>query len=327
MTTFADGVFQYGGQPVGALPFTGQAWFVKPNTGSDSYSGKKPNRAFATLSKALSASTADNGDVVYFIAESASAASCTDYLSAALDWNKDGVHLVGVNAGNALGQRSRIAPLVSVATIEDLFTVSADGCLIANILVYDGDVTASTATAPRAVVVSGERNHFVNCQFSLGGDAAGANSLDVAGARALSVTGGENLFENCYLGLDTLLKATQEAEVDLATGARNIFRKCMFATYTSNASMVLVSVAASVDRFAFFDECSFYAAANITSATAPNGAFNAVANNGLVLLKNPFIAGITDITAADNTYIKVLGFLGTTANANLTGLAQSVDAA
>jgi len=327
MTTFGDGVYQFGGMPVGGLFFPGQAWFVRPTNGSDGYSGKKPSRAFATLAAALDAATADNGDVVYFIAESASAASCTDYQSAALDWNKDGVHLIGINAGNALGQRSRIAPAVATADIEDLFTVSADGCLIANILVYDGDVTASTATAPRAVVVSGERNHFVNCQFSLGGDAAGANSLDVAGARALSVTGGENLFEDCYFGLDTLLKATQEAEVDLATGARNIFRKCMFATYTSNTSMVLVSVAASVDRFAMFDDCIFYAAANITSAAAPLGAFNAVANNGLVLLKNPYIAGIADIAAADNTYIKVLGFLGTTANANLTGLAQSVDAA
>src|SRR3970040_754976 len=105
MRTFADGVFQYGGQPVGALPFTGQAWFVKPNTGSDSYSGKKPNRAFATLAAALAAATADNGDVVYFIAESNTAASTTDYQSEALDWNKDGVHLIGVNAAPAIGQR------------------------------------------------------------------------------------------------------------------------------------------------------------------------------------------------------------------------------
>lgn len=326
MTTVSDGLYQYGGMPVGGVFSPGQAWFVRPTTGSDGYSGKKPDRAFATLAAALDAATADNGDVVYFIAESASAASCTDYLTEALDWNKDGVHLIGINAGNALGQRSRIAPLVSVATIEDLFTVSADGCLIANILVFHGDVTVSTATAPRAVVVSGERNHFVNCQFSVGGDGAGANSLDVAGARALSVTGGENLFEKCYLGLDTLLKGTQEAEVDFATGARNILRKCIFATYTSNTAMNLISVAASVDRFVLFDDPLFYAAANITSAAAPTGVFNAVANNGVVLVRNPMVSGCTQIATADNAYIKVLGYNGL-ATGNLIGISQGVDAA
>jgi len=327
MTAFKDGLFQYGGMPVGGFFSPGTAYFVRPTTGSDGYSGKRPDRAFATLAAALDAATADKGDVVYFIAESNTAASTTDFQSAALDWNKDGVHLIGINAGNAIGQRSRIAPLASVATIEDLFTVSADGCYIANLLVYHGDVTVSTATSPRAVVVSGQRNHIVNCQFSRGGDSAGADSLDTAGARSLHVSGAENLFENCYIGLDTLIRATQTTEASLATGARNIFRKTMFATYTSNTSMTLVDVAADVDRFASFEDCTFYAAANITDAAAPLGVFNAVANNGLVLLNNPFVVGCADIAAADNNYIKVLGNLGyAVAAGNLVGLAQSVDA-
>jgi len=326
MPGFSDGVYSTLGRPVGGLFATGNVYFVKPYSGSDYNSGKSPHRALKTLSAALDKATADNGDVVYLIAESNTAANTTDYQTEALDWNKDGVHLVGVNSNSFLGQRSRIATESATLDIEDLFTVSADNCYIANIEVYHG-VNGSTATVPRAVVVSGQRNHIINCQFSGIGDGTGANSMDVAGARSLAVTGSENLFENCYIGLDTLIRTTATTEVEIVSGARNIFRKCMFATYTSTTAFVPVTVDAACDRFVMFDECSFYASANITSAAAPAGVFNALTMNGTVILKNPYIVGCTKIAAADNAYIKVLGFLGiAVASGNLIGLAQTVDA-
>lgn len=327
MSGFGNNLFNTGGVPVGGLFATGNTYFVKPYSGSNTKnSGQSPRRAFKTLAYALSQATANNGDVVYLIAESNTAANTTDYQSVALDWNKDGVHLIGVNAGSAISQRSRIAAANTVGTIEDLFTVSATGCRIENIEVYHGP-TVSTAAAPRAAVVSGSHNYIRNCQFSGIGEANGANSMDVAGARSLAVTGSENVFENCYLGLDTLIRTTATTEVEIVSGARNIFRKCMFSTYTSTTAFVPITVGAACDRFVLFDECTFYAAANVTSAAAPAGVFNALTMNGLVLLKNPYVVGCTKIAAADNAYIKVLGFLGlAVASGNLIGLAQTVDA-
>jgi hypothetical protein len=151
------------------FPTQGKVFFVKPYSGSDGNSGRSPKKAFKTLVKALASATANQNDVVYLMAEGNSASLTTDYQAAALDWNKDGVHLIGVGSGAMIGGRSRIGQLSTVKTIEDLFTVSADNCFIANIEVFQG-VASSTATLERAVVVSGQRNHFVNCQFSGIGD-------------------------------------------------------------------------------------------------------------------------------------------------------------
>jgi len=78
MTTFADGVFQYGGMPVGVGSFTaqkvfstnngirnrGRAWFVDPSYGGNG-TGRSPNSAFSTMARAFAAVA--SGDVIYVI--------------------------------------------------------------------------------------------------------------------------------------------------------------------------------------------------------------------------------------------------------------------
>lgn len=78
MTTFADGLFQYGGQPVGAGPLAttklfnsmtgsqrvGRAWFVNP-TGSVNGNGRSAAGAFATMQQAFDA--VNSGDIIYFV--------------------------------------------------------------------------------------------------------------------------------------------------------------------------------------------------------------------------------------------------------------------
>ena len=80
MTTFADGLFQYGGQPVGpgsqltAKLFTnppgsssaavGRAWFVNGNATVNG-NGQSARTAFATMAQAFAA--CGNGDVIYFV--------------------------------------------------------------------------------------------------------------------------------------------------------------------------------------------------------------------------------------------------------------------
>jgi hypothetical protein len=77
MTTVADGLFQYGGSPVGtSLDLTkifstpsgtrkrGRAWFVDASTGTDG-DGRSPQKAFLTMQRAFNAVA--SGDIIYFV--------------------------------------------------------------------------------------------------------------------------------------------------------------------------------------------------------------------------------------------------------------------
>lgn len=65
MSTFPDGVFQYGGQPVGASwasPWS-KVYFVDGEDGLDGYDGLKPTQAKKTIQAAVTLAT--RGDVIY----------------------------------------------------------------------------------------------------------------------------------------------------------------------------------------------------------------------------------------------------------------------
>jgi len=60
MTTFSDGVFQYGGHPVGNLPDgSGTAYFVDGNSGASGQTGKSWHAALDTFAEAAALSHAD----------------------------------------------------------------------------------------------------------------------------------------------------------------------------------------------------------------------------------------------------------------------------
>lgn len=299
MTTFTDMLQHMGGVPVGGLFTTGKVFFVKPSTGSDGNTGRRPDRALKTLAKALSLCTANQNDVVYMISEGNAASACTDYQSAALDWNKDGVHLIGVNSGNGIQNRSRIAQLSTATNVDDLFTVSADNCLIANISVYHG---VADATSKGAVKVTGERNHFLNCTFS----GIGHADMDTADNYSLKVSGGaENLFEKCYIGLDTIARGTAaNSEIVLDAGAtRNLFRDCIIATYAeANTHQFLIVPSAGIDRWTIFERCTFInMPTGDASGTTMTEAFEVTGGgspDGIILLNFCTLVGATDWEAA-----------------------------
>jgi len=298
----------------------GNVYYVKPYSGNDGNDGKSPQSAFKTLVHAQLVATADQNDIVYLMSESNTAANTTDYQSSALVWAKDGVHLIGVGSNPFIGQRARIAQTSTVKTIEDLFTVSADNCIISGIEIFQG-VATGTQTAGRAMVVSGQRNRIVNCQISGIGD----SSFDDSGARSLAVTGSENYFKDCYIGLDTLIRATAVAEVTIGDVARTIFDGCFFNTYTSLSTFKMVTYSAP-DRFVLFKNCVINAIQNITSAVAPTGALAAATSvNGQIILINSPVVGFADVSTADDSRILVSG----TGNGTLVGLglAGTVDVA
>lgn len=310
LTNFPNGISALTGLDMGITQ--GKILFVRPGTGSDGNDGLSPKYALKTLARAQALATANQNDIVYLMYESNTASATTDYQSVALDWAKDGVHLIGVGASPILGQRARIAQLSTVKTIEDLFTVSADNCLIANIEVFQG-VATSTATSPRAMVVSGQRNRFVNCQISGMGD----TSMDTAGARSLAVIypGSENLFQHCYIGLDTTIRATNVIEVAISgtgTGtrvARTIFEDCVFSTYTSTATGKMVAHSYT-DRFVLYKNCTFICANAATGAVAITGVFSNSDINGMIAVQGSSAFGCGDWTTADDTTVYVSSFNG-----------------
>lgn len=73
MTTVADGLFQYGGMPVGVNMVSnkifstltkGRAWFVDPNHGAGG-NGRSPKSAFTTMQAAFN--SVQSGDIIYFV--------------------------------------------------------------------------------------------------------------------------------------------------------------------------------------------------------------------------------------------------------------------
>ena len=301
----------------------GNIWHVKPYTGLDSRDGKTSATAFKTLVAALAAATANQNDIVLLYAESASAGNTTDYQAATLDWNKDLVHLIGVSNGTLIGSRSRIAPLSSVTAFANLFTLSANGCLINNILFIQEAMLTNPTAASTCMTVSGQRNRIVNCQISGIAD----STLDDAGSNSLTVTGSENIFQHCYIGLDSIIRATSVTEVIISgAAARSIFENCHFETWTSGSAFKMISIGTGVDRFVKFVNCDFVAAQNIPSAVAPTGLIGITTMNGQVIVRNPYLYGFAQYVTGDNAYVQVLGHNGL-ATGHLVGIAQGVDAA
>ena len=248
MTNFTSPLF-VSGAPVlpggGVGPFTGNWWFVNPATGSDGNTGAA-NSPLASLGQAQTNAVANNGDVVVLLG--------TVHLTATLTWAKAGVHLIGMGA-KSNSDRARISS-TGVTAFSPLVNVTATGCIFLNIGTFHGGFTGATGSQV-CWAEAGERNYYGGCQFYGGGD---ATTAALAGMRSLTVAGYENVFEDCTIGLDTIVRATNaNASLEfLAQSGRNRFRGCLFQSLITDTSDVHVKAAAgSLDRWTLFDKCSF----------------------------------------------------------------------
>jgi len=302
--------------PQGALPArivnsaaVGNSWFVNEATGSDSNPGNA-QLPFATLDAAIAAAVANNNDVVYLIGSS--------HRSTTLNWNKNGVSLVGLAAPSD-NDRARISVLggltqAQVTALTPLVNVTGQGCSFVNLGTFygfDGALTPPTSSVCWAE--AGGRNFYSNVQFLGGGDALMAA---LAGMRSLTVAGnGENLFVGCTIGLDTVVRATAaNASLELKGGTpRNRFEDCVFQALCSLATDVHVLVGADgIDRYALFKGCVFNASVDSTG-TALNAAVSADAAAGGSVILDPtcLSVGATAIATAGPVY-GAAGALGAT---------------
>lgn len=339
LTNFPNGVSSFGVPVlpgVAGLPFTGNAYFVDPATGSDGNNGLSPNRAFATLYKAHAACTDGNNDVVYLIGNGQSSGSArlstalaqtvdSTATTGTLTWSKNATHLVGITAPTGVAQRARIAPPTGTYTQAtfgsgNFVVVTAAGCMFANFSLFHGFSTGGNSQI--CWTDSGGRNYYQNVQFGGAGDAASAQSTS---SRSLLVTGttGENTFVDCVIGLDTTTKTVANASLEFAGGTpRNTFVGCNFPFQTSAATVlgIIGTGAACMDRWQKFDRCTFINNISSTStAMTVLTTLSSASPGGLILMKDCTLVGIGEFGGTNglaNTYID-----GGTVTAATSGIA------
>lgn len=269
------------------LVFTqGNIYHVKPYSGSDSNSGKSPSQAFKTLSKAHTVATAGQNDVVLLYAESNTAANTTDYQSSTLTWSKDMVHLIGVGAPAIMSPRARIAFISTYVTASNLMTVSADGCIFANLSFFAG---VADANPTGCLLVTGTRNIFRKCHIA----GIGNDTMDIAGAYSLKLDAAEEvLFDDCYIGLNTIAAGTAaNSEILIDSATKNIeFRECKIyrrIEHATNHPLVKLADATAIDEMLIFTRCGFISTATNYNYTQ-GGVFKLAADltQGLIVLDN-----------------------------------------
>ncbi len=234
------------------IPFgpKSHVFVVDPQTGhgDDDNNGLSIEKPLATLAAAEDLCTANHNDCVVLVGGPTGNA-----LAAALAWDKAYTHLVGLSGGlPGMGQRARITGSATVDATE-LLTISGDGCVFRNLQLFNGaDADAEAAAA----VVSGSRNYFQNVFFAGMGHATSAAHT---GGCSLQVTGAENCFDDCTIGLDTIIRAAVNYQIKVS-GARNTFRRCHINSYceTAGAFMVQIDNSGGDLRWNRFVDCLFY---------------------------------------------------------------------
>jgi len=289
----------------GIPPFTGNTFWVNESTGSDGNTGG-PQDLLATLSQAHSMCVDGNNDVVFLTG--------TVHTTATIAWSKSKTHLIGLSPQLGSQARARISQTGSTV-FSPLVLVTGSECIFQNIGSFHGFANASTQICWKD---SGGRNQYQNCLFGGMGNATAAAQ---AGSRSLVVDGGigENTFNECTIGLDTVVRATNSNASLEFTGAtpRNVFRRCIFQADVSASTDLHVLVASGgIDRWALFDQCTFLNAIN-SGGTAMSVAFTVNASaGGSVLLKNCSSVGATVYATTGPIYVD-----GAVPTGNTSGLA------
>ena len=316
MTTFNDMVQMFGGLPaLAGVPFGKDAkyYFVDPVNGSSGNSGLSLDDALDSIVTAEDKCVANQHDTVFYIAESSG-----DTWSAALTWDKNYTHLIGICAPTMVAQRSRVFQLSTLTDASPLLDITASGCIFKNFYIFQGVDDAGSLLNVR---VTGGRNYFENVHFAGGGHATQA----IDGGASLALYGAEECtFVNCTIGVDTIAAATGMMGMRVDTDAkRNIFRGCNFTMYAGHAGCGFVEIvdSAAFDRYLLFDNCLFINDAvgyTMTSAfIIPSGMGSATHR---IVLKDCTGIGFTDWDTSDRGLMYLN--MGTITGGGNAGIAQ-----
>jgi len=232
------------------IPFGKDAryYFVDVANGSDGNDGFTPDSALATLAAAEAKCVANRHDTVFFIARAAA-----DNPAAAITWDKDYTHLVGIGSElPGLGQRCRVVGATATA-LTNTITFAGNGCIVRNMQFGNEYATGAMGVA----IVTGIRNLFENVFFMV-------PFSTTATSYSLKISGGENTFRNCTFGQTTSVRTAATRNIWLCKGAgdnqRNKFIHCEFLSWSSVTTHVLVYTDDDINNEGFsiqFDNCLF----------------------------------------------------------------------
>lgn len=288
-------------------------YLVDPVNGDDDNPGDRWTAPLKTLTAAEDKCTANQHDVVLYLAGSSGIT-----LSAALTWDKNLTHLIGMCAPTHAGQRARIFQLATLEGASPLLNITASGCIFKDLYVFQG---VDDATSLINVQVTGGRNLFDNVHFAGGGHATqaidGGASLKLAGAE-------ENLFRHCTIGVDTIAAGTGMVGILFDTSAqRNVFEDChvsMLAGHTG-AAWVEVADGEGIDRYTIFKDCLFSNTNKANFEMASGFVIPAVAANrpARIFLQNCMAYGAATWDASDRGVL--MGNMNAVTGADLSGVA------
>ncbi len=310
--------FGIGGAPM----FTGNWFFVDAVAGSDGNTGAADS-PLASVYAAYAKTVSGHNDVVVIVGSGSTAG--TQRLSLAnaqkitpaatagtLTWANSATHLIGMTAPCITSQRARFAPPTGTYTQTtfgsgNFIVVSGQGCYFANFSVFNGFSTGGNNQI--AWTDSGGRNYYYNVDIQGAADAASAASTSSRSLK-LSGTTGENVFDSCTVGTDTVARSVANAALEFAGGIpRNTFRKCHFPLQTSAATplTILGTGAACIDRWQSFEDCLFVNGISSSSTAASVVAsLTSASPGGLLSFQRCTAIGFTkwgDTNALANSYV------------------------
>ena len=275
-----------------------KTYLVDPVNGSDSNSGTNLDQPLKTLEAAEDLCVGDQHDAVLFLS-----GDTADNPSAAITWNKDYTHLVGLSSSvYGLGQRCRVVALAATL-LSPVITFSGNGCIVRN-MQFNNEKAAGAASG--IAIVTGMRNYFENVFFM-------APTADDAASYSLKMSGAENVFRHCTIGQYTNFRSAASYGLWLhkGTGAsvsRNLFDECMFLAWSGGSPSTHVHVLvdndiATLPWLTIFKDCLFancYGGGTIQAQAIDD---NSTATGHQILLwgKNSFV-GCT-VVADTLTYI------------------------
>ena len=247
MTTVSDGLFQYGGAPVG-LPIAigsagvGRVFFVDPTNGADGNDGKSPTRPLATIARAYALANSNYNDTIVL---SANASHAVD--SGGLTVAKNRVNFISADFhGRVVQQGAKVQANSSTDTAA--FVIKNTGTRNT----FSGIKFIQTSTDAAALTVGqdgGEGALWDHCSFVFGV----VDNLDQTTAHEFVAGSDSATYNECLFGTETLLTSAARSVflIDQVTTSQefksNILKDCTWMISSSSSTAVMIEVSATTD--------------------------------------------------------------------------------
>ncbi len=310
-TNFPDGVTSFGIPSIGGgtiPPFNGNWFFVDPASGSDGNNGSAA-MPFATLTRAYNQTVTGNNDVIVLYGNGL--ATGTARLSATLNWANNATHLIGVGAPVPQFGRCRIAAASTATVFTPMVHVTGAGCNFWNFSLFAGFADASPQVA---WLDEGGRNYYSNVHFggigsTLAAADAGSRSLVIGKTTTLSL--GENVFQSCTIGLDTVARQAANFNLEfLGNSPRNKFKDCLFTAYigsSGTAGSFIKAGVDSIDRNNDFIGCRFLNQTKSAASTMAQALNVSSSAGGMLVLQDCAVFGITALETSASSNVVGMG--------------------